>query len=665
MTALEKWAVERSLVLINQIHQWRDEDGEAYDFRAALVRRSQDVNDSRWLDALGDFPGLRHVLPLPSGVRVARLAFSPAGRDLRARSHAIAVQDDPVIVLAAVDPFGDAELRSQAREKFPGQPVEVIYSSPAACNLLASQCECLSGELSSPPSGEAQPWSALLGPGFALPEVRDIVDALWQEGAAFLPDGWIAEAALIADHAAAFGRTERRIWAASPIPFDPHLKDRIFQLSGLQPVICAVTPEEFERLARAQGAPTPAVQLSATDLLHVEDWRIEQHDDTALYQRIVTTAIDLGATDIHLDPKPERTRVRFRIDGTLYEQAPLPKSHFQGLLRTAKIQGGMIQGTVGQIQSGGGYLMHAGRRYDLRYEVSVFPNPDGAEECLNVRIFNSRVLSLGDLRLPVADASLFQWFLEQGSGMSILSGPTGSGKTTTLYAMLKALDTPGRSLITIEQPVEKHYESAKQFNALSGGELTFAAFLRSVLRQDPDVIMVGEIRDAESARIAVQAAITGHPVLTTVHANDAAGIIHRLQFSYGIDLSTLSVALKLCVAQRLVPRNCPMCRTLREPKPEDVELFPHVALPNPVVGESVGCAACRFTKVLGRALVMESLAVDQTVSSMIANHRPLEDIALCNARRGHPSLVHQATSLFLTGEIPLSAAKLFIMRPSH
>jgi type IV pilus assembly protein PilB len=304
--------------------------------------------------------------------------------------------------------------------------------------------------------------------------------------------------------------------------------------------------------------------------------------------------------------------------------------------------------------------MHDGTRYDLRYGVTVV---DGGEDAVVIRIFSSSIPDIRRIGLDGVQMKTLDWFMGLDTGMAIFSGPTGSGKTTTLYAMLRALDRPELDIVTIEQPVEKHFEPAKQITVYEEGGLTFSTALRSILRQDPDVIMVGEMRDTPSATKAVEAAMTGHLVLSTTHANSAVGVVERLTGSFGVDRVSLSCALKLSVAQRLVSRLCPACKAVRDPRASDLEHFPPVAVARPVIAERRGCSLCRGTGLMGRHLIMEMMVVDPAVREMIAlNRHPTELERYCRAR-GFPSLVEQAAWLLQNGEISLDSASQFVERP--
>lgn len=308
-------------------------------------------------------------------------------------------------------------------------------------------------------------------------------------------------------------------------------------------------------------------------------------------------------------------------------------------------------------QSGSGHYDVGGARYDLRFWISIL---NGGRECVVTRIFSSRIPKLEELKLPDMEMRTIQWFLAQERGMLVTTGPTGSGKTTTLYACLQALDSPKRCLVTTEDPVEKFYENARQISVNSN--ISYQGALAGQLRQDPDVMMVGEIRTIESAQNALQAASTGHLVLTTVHANDAVGVIERMCGSFGIDHISMSIALRLSIAQRLVSKLCPHCKVVDNAKPEDLRPFPQVDVARPVVAKKVGCPACKGTGYMGRMVIMEMLQVDDQVMSLIETKASPTVIRSHNQNRGFKSLEVQAAKLLFTGVIDIEEAKLFLTR---
>ncbi len=659
---LEEWALSSSLVLVAQMRRWQEEDTGEYGFVSSLVRHGDSVNEMLWLDGICDLVGAKKVLPIPNSMKVSRYAFGQEGKEIFHSFGGIPVSDTP-LVIAVIDPFTIDSVIMGGTLAF-GEEPKVVCVSPHAFGILQAQAERKDGR-ANPGSGDGCSLGEKIGFGFKGLLDRDTVCALWNLEIPYIPDFQI-DAVMPIETAAGtvfcYAKTSRRMWVVTDSPLTDGLADSLLQKTGRETVVCAVSPDEFSRLgsllSEEQGG-----KCRATDGLHIEAWDLTGGSRGGIYNQLIISGIELGASDLHCDPKSDKTRLRYRIDGTLYEQPPLPQGAYEEVLRATKIMGAMDQQKRLEYQSGAGWMAHAGERYDLRFEVGGMPCADGGKESLNVRFYNSRVASLSDLNLPHIDWKAIDWFLNQSAGMAVLSGPTGSGKTTSLYAMLNEIDTPSKSIVTIEQPVEKNFQNAKQISVSENGKISYVSALRSVLRQDPDVIMVGEIRDKESASIAVQAALTGHLVLTTLHANSADSILARMEFSFDIDKATLASAVRLLVAQRLVPKLCPFCKELAPPKHTEIELFPHVDIASPLIGKTKGCPACKFTGILGRTIVMETIPVDSAVEAMLFDGKSPQEISLYATRIGFKTLVHQATLLLLTGEIPLNHARLFVLRP--
>jgi type II secretory ATPase GspE/PulE/Tfp pilus assembly ATPase PilB-like protein len=658
---LERFAIERSLVLVGELSRWREESpGEK--FTALMIPRHRAISENLWADEISSLKGAPFYLPCSDSSLPAKV--EPEIRNAFAtQAHTVILQVSPVVVAAMLNPFEETVVRNMLSVKFPGVPSQLVTVSPHAwvrLEALASADRTWDGNWDE----EMEKWCPLLGmdPRFFL-DVGSVVEELWiKYQTPVVPSGFFTDADEIPaiEDGLVVWRTPLSVWAVSHRPLSNELKEMMAQMTGRSVKLVAVGPTEYARLKELASKKSGEAKARTTvDSLHIQSWGTSS-DSSELLQRLLASAISMGASDIHIEPKTDRARVRFRIDNEMHEQAPLNKATYFDVLRRMKIQGKMMQEKSGLIQDGAGWVMHSGTRYDLRYGVTVV---DGGEDAVVVRIFSSSIPDIRRIGLDGTQMKTLDWFMGQDSGMAIFSGPTGSGKTTTLYAMLKALDRPELDIVTIEQPVEKHFEPAKQITVFEEGVLTFATALRSILRQDPDVIMVGEMRDVPSATKAVEAAMTGHLVLSTTHANSAVGVIDRLVGSFAIDRVSLSCALRLSVAQRLVSRLCPFCKTSRPPKASDLEHFPPVSVARPVICERSGCAMCRGTGLMGRHLIMEIMVCDQAVREMIALNRNPQEIERYCRSRGFPSLVEQATWLLQNGEISLDAASQFVERP--
>ena len=341
-----------------------------------------------------------------------------------------------------------------------------------------------------------------------------------------------------------------------------------------------------------------------------------------LVDRIVAKAIQNRASDIHLEPEENGIMVRYRIDGVLKDDSTIPRALGMPLVARVKIMATLDIADRLRPQDGRARVAVNGVRIDLR--ISTLPASMG--EKVVIRILDSRhtVLSLDGLGLNQHEVDRIQQLLQVREGMVLVTGPTGSGKTTTLYSMIRQIQKRGVNIVTVEDPVEYRLQGIVQVQVNEKTGLTFPAALRSILRQDPDVILVGEVRDRETAQIAVQAALTGHLVLTTLHTIDAASSVTRLT-DIGIETYKTAAALKGIVAQRLLRRLCPHCRQLVvEPLPERLHrYFPSGA----TLYRSVGCSECANTGYRGRLAITEVLIPNAEVERRVAANESPERIA--------------------------------------
>jgi type II secretory ATPase GspE/PulE/Tfp pilus assembly ATPase PilB-like protein len=312
----------------------------------------------------------------------------------------------------------------------------------------------------------------------------------------------------------------------------------------------------------------------------------------------------------------------------------------------------------GAIQDGSGeFETSSGEVTEQRYSIAV---AKGGAEAAVIRILSRKLPKLEDIHLDAVSRRAIDWFLEGDGGMFVVTGPTGSGKTTTLYACLSKIDLPETKIITVEHPVEKHLPGAVQIDVREDGDITFKTALKCVVRQDPDVIMIGEIRDNESAAVAVNAALTGHSVFSTIHAIDPVGVLERLCQSFQIDRMTAAQALRLVLSQRLVRRLCPLCKKVGPARAEDLRFFPETDIANPIQATKVGCPACRFTGYAGRIAIAEVLMFDPIMVALVENREPAGVLRARNRERGFLPLGDQASLLAQTGEISFAEAKLLM-----
>jgi type IV pilus assembly protein PilB len=328
---------------------------------------------------------------------------------------------------------------------------------------------------------------------------------------------------------------------------------------------------------------------------------------------ILVQALKEKASDIHIEPFEKSLKLRYRVDGALVEASSPPKALQLPIASRIKILAGLDIAERRLPQDGRFRIRVSGKEVDLR--ISVLPTVHG--EKIVIRLLDKSALSgsIDHLGMDEATLAVFKKAIDAPHGMILVTGPTGSGKTTTLYTVLQELNSPDYNIVTVEDPIEYQLAGVNQVAVKSDIGLDFAGALRSILRQDPDIVMIGEIRDNETADIAVKAALTGHQVLSTLHTNDAAGAITRLD-DMGIEPFLISTSVILSCAQRLVRRICPNCREEYRPEPEtlaklgieDVETtFYHGA----------GCDRCKRRGYLGRAAILEVLPVSETIRRLI------------------------------------------------
>lgn len=339
-----------------------------------------------------------------------------------------------------------------------------------------------------------------------------------------------------------------------------------------------------------------------------------------LVNLIISTALQEGASDIHFVPFADSLQLRYRIDGLLQEQQPPPRQMHAALVSRIKIMADMNIAERFMPQDGHIQIQHRGQRVDIR--VGTMPTIYGESLVMRLLEKNTKALTVQELGLDAQRAALLSRLVEKPHGLFLATGPTGSGKTTTLYAVLTSIYTPELKILTIEDPVEYELAGVAQIPVRPGRNFTFATGLRAILRQDPDVVMVGEIRDSETAEIAIRAALTGHQVFSTLHTNDAGGAVTRL-LDMGVEAFLISSALEGVLAQRLVRKICADCRVPAPPNPS-VRAQIESLSGRPVEGvfyQGKGCDECRRAGYRGRIGIFELLAVSPELQELILQRR--------------------------------------------
>ncbi|MFN8077503.1 MAG: ATPase, T2SS/T4P/T4SS family [Kineosporiaceae bacterium] len=433
----------------------------------------------------------------------------------------------------------------------------------------------------------------------------------------------------------AIGFEEQRLVLAMADPSNVFALDDIRSITGLEPRPVVATREDLltaiDRMYRNDGE----MDDLTTQLTHDED----DHEDLSKVKEVVddapivkyvnlliTQAIQDRASDIHIEPGENDLRVRYRIDGVLHEVMRSPRSIQSGVISRLKIMADINIAERRIPQDGRLSVTAMGRKIDLR--VATLPTVWGEKVVMRILDNSTATLALSDLGFEDSNYARYSASFTKPYGMILVTGPTGSGKSTTLYATLNIVSKPEINVITVEDPVEYRLPGINQVQVNAKAGLTFAAALRSILRSDPDVVLIGEIRDHETAQIAVEAALTGHLVLSTLHTNDAPSAITRLT-EMGIEPFLVGSALDCVLAQRLARRLCPKCKEPYTPTPEELigARFPwQPGEPLPTLHRAVGCSACAKTGYKGRLALHEVMAVSEEIERMAVSHSSATEI---------------------------------------
>jgi general secretion pathway protein E len=403
----------------------------------------------------------------------------------------------------------------------------------------------------------------------------------------------------------------------------------------------------------ADHAASDADLNALADSAAAIDDLLDQRDDSPvvrLINALLLEAVKEGASDVHIETQEKRLVARFRIDGVLRDVveparalAPLLVSRIKVMARLDIAEKRMPQDGRVTLRLGG---------YDIDARVSTIPTQHGERVVLRLLDRGTSRLDLAHLGMTAHDVATFSRLLERPHGMVLVTGPTGSGKTTTLYTALTHLNDRRRNIMTVEDPIEYELPGIAQTQVNPRTDLSFARGLRAILRQDPDVIMVGEIRDQETAEVAVRSAMTGHFVLSTLHTNSAVGSVTRL-IDMGVERYLLAPILSGMIAQRLVRRLCPHCR-VQEPATAQDRLLLGAGLPaDALLWRPVGCEACRGEGYSGRAGIYELVVVDDAMQGLIHDGAPESELVRL-ARQASPSLLDDGIAKLIAGVTSVS-----------
>lgn len=469
-------------------------------------------------------------------------------------------------------------------------------------------------------------------------------------------------------------KEDNKLIVAMSAPLNLAVRDQIEIRTGCKVVPLAATPNAIRQAIRyhfnVQNVTRQAIasmRLKAdgrkddfrTASPEIKSPRVADDPITKLVSSVIAGAIDVKASDIHIEPQKPDMRIRYRIDGLLRDAISVPSAAQLEVISHIKILADMDISEKRLSQDGHITLQHDGHDYDLR--VSTLPAVGGEKIVIRILDKSESQWSLDAIITSPDDNSKFRSLVKNPYGMLLLTGPTGCGKTTTLYSILQLLNTPERNIVTVEDPVEYHLDGITQVQVKPVIGNTFESALRNILRQDPDVILVGEIRDLETAEIAISAALTGHLVLSTLHTNDAAGAISRL-INLGIPSFLVASALLGTAAQRLIRTICPKCKEVYTPSARELDklLAPSHKSNDVQLYRSAGCDYCSNTGYRGRKAFYEVLCVSSEIHRMIIDSSGDEAIKQQAIKEGMKTLQKSGLEQVLKGATTLEELLRFV-----
>jgi len=466
-------------------------------------------------------------------------------------------------------------------------------------------------------------------------------------------------------------RTMRSLSVAVTDPLDLILIDNLKKITGCdinQAVatksdITKAIAEFYGKSAMLKKAVADSYDIEALDLTEdkqeVKDEelsidkliaRAEEAPVVKLVDLIIRQAIDERASDIHIEPFKERISLRYRIDGKLYEIPPPAKHLHMSIVSRVKILAKLDIAEKRLPQDGAFLVRLEDRTIDLR--ISIIPTIYGEKVVMRILDRSGIALDLNILGAEAKQLEVIRHAISMPYGLVFLTGPTGSGKTTTLYGMLNEIKNPSKNIMTIEDPVEYKMDGVNQIQVRSDIGLTFASALRSFLRQDPDIMLVGEVRDLETAQICIRSALTGHLVLSTLHTNDAPTAVSRLM-DIGIEPYMLAPSLLLIIGQRLVRQLCPDCKEAYEPSPEQLK---SIKLKSELIYRPKGCPKCNQLGYKGRTCIAEVMLVNEQIRDLINQRASFQKIKEVARTSGMETLYESALKKVESGLTSLEEA---------
>jgi len=444
-----------------------------------------------------------------------------------------------------------------------------------------------------------------------------------------------------------------KLVVATTDPTNVFLLDEVKRKTG-KPLAVRICPsEDIKTILQDLNAADSGTDYQVDDIIkNIEENDVEvvdtEDEDIADMERIagespiikfvnyiIFNAVKEGASDIHIEPGDKKLRLRYRIDGVLFETVNPPYNMHAPIVSRIKIMANLDIAERRLPQDGRIRVSIHGRNVDMR--VSTLPSSHGEKVVIRILDTGATKRSMTDLGFDPNTLEILNHQIHQPHGIILVTGPTGSGKSTTLYSALRTMDIRSLNVSTVEDPVEYQLEGITQVQVHERIGMTFSAALRSLLRQDPDVIMVGEIRDAETARIAVQASLTGHLVLSTLHTNDAPSSITRL-INIGIESYLIAASTNAVLAQRLVRKICPHCKQPYEPKPEEAGYMEMFGFNRDNLFHGAGCEHCRHTGYQGRIGLYELLVIDDKYRDVITGNPNVTELRRMCKERGMTTL---------------------------
>jgi len=441
---------------------------------------------------------------------------------------------------------------------------------------------------------------------------------------------------------------KEKLLVAMSDPMDVEIEEHL-RMQLKRPIKMVYAPrEDIDRaIAIYYGSSLPIEEITA-ELAHLDEEEFDTEKDiqeasspvSKLVDRIILQAAAMRSSDIHFEPRVDNLLIRFRIDGVLHDIQNIPKKALPSIMSRLKIMANLDITERRKPQDGRIEMNISGKRVDIR--VSSVPVALGEKMVLRILDKSIALYGIPELGLYIDDEKKFFKLLKQTGGMILVTGPTGSGKTTTLYAGLNYLKSSAINIISLEDPVEFTIDGVNQIPINPKAGVTFATALRAVLRQDPDIIMVGEIRDLETAELAIQAALTGHLVLGTLHTRNAAGAITRL-VDMGVPEYLIASTLIGAIAQRLVRKNCQNCTEICHIRPDDdIPLELKKELENIELMRGTGCDFCHNTGYYGRNGIFEIIEISEKLRKMITENAPISELTKVAREEGMLTLKEDA-----------------------